>query len=242
MLYRTRLNASVDCVRFLQKQGLAFRGHDESKGSSNQGNFLELLWFLAKHNEEIDKVVLDNAPENHQMIAPHIQRDIANAAASETLDALLKDLGNLSFAILIDESRDISIKEQLTIVLRYVDKRGHVIKRFLGITHVCNTPAVELKKTIDSVLSKHNLSISRLRGQGYDRASNMQGELNGLKTLILNDNSSAYYVHYFAHQLQLTLVAVAKNHIQIVTFFSLVNSIYKVVGASSKCRDILREK
>jgi hypothetical protein len=36
MLYRTRLNASVDCVCFLQQQGLAFHGRDESKGSSNQ--------------------------------------------------------------------------------------------------------------------------------------------------------------------------------------------------------------
>ncbi|XP_059441556.1 uncharacterized protein LOC132173901 [Corylus avellana] len=122
MIYRTRLNASVDCIRFLQQQGLAFRGHDESKGSSNQGNFRELLRFLATHNEEIDKVVLENAHENHQMIAPYIQKDITNAAASETIDAILKDLGESSFAILVDESCDISIKEQLAIVLRYVDK------------------------------------------------------------------------------------------------------------------------
>jgi hypothetical protein len=64
MVYKTHLNTSIDCVRFLQ-QGLAFCGHDESKGSSNQENFLELLRFLAKHNEEIDKVVLGNALENH---------------------------------------------------------------------------------------------------------------------------------------------------------------------------------
>jgi hypothetical protein len=64
----------------------------------------------------------------------------------------------------------------------------------------------------------------------------------GLKTLILNENSSAYYVHCFAHQLQLTLVAIAKNHIQIVTFFSLVNSVFNVVGASCKRRDVLHEK
>ena len=44
---------------------------------------------------------------------------------------------------------------------------------FLGIIHVSNTTAVELKKTIDSVLSRHNLNISRLRGQGYDEGSNM---------------------------------------------------------------------
>jgi hypothetical protein len=173
IVYKTCLNASVDCVRFLQQQGLAFYGHDESKGSSNQGKFLELLRFLAKHNEEIDKVVLENAHENHQMIAEAIQKDIANAAASKTLDAILKDLAESSFAILVDESRDISVKEQLTIVLCYVDKRSHVIERFLGIAHISNTTVVELKKTIDSMLSRHNLSISRLRGQGYDRASNM---------------------------------------------------------------------
>jgi hypothetical protein len=176
------------------------------------------------------------------MIVPHIQRDIANATASETLDVILKDHGNLSFTILVDESRDISIKGQLAIVLHYVDKQGNVIEYFLGITYVCNTTAVELKKTIDSVLSRHNLSISKLRGQGYDGASNMRGELNELTTLILNDNSSAYYIHCFAHQLLLTLLAVAKNHIQIVTFFNLVNSIYNVVGASSKRCDILHEK
>jgi hypothetical protein len=113
---------------------------------------------------------------------------------------------------------------------------------FLGITHVSNTTAAELKRTIDSVLSKHNLSIYRLRGQGYDGASNMQSELNGLKTLILNDNSAAYFVHCFAHQLQLTLVAIAKNHIQIITFFSLVNSIFNLVGASCKRCDTLHEK
>ena len=201
-----------------------------------------MLWFHAKHNEEIDKVVLENALENQQMIAGATQKDITNAATSTTLDAILKDLGESSFVILVDESHDISVKEQLTIVLRYVDKWGHVIERFLGIAHVSNTTAAELKKTIYSMFSRHNLSISRLRGQRYDGASNMRGELNGLKTLILNENSSAYYVHCFAHQLQLTLVVVAKNYIQIATFFSLVNSIFNVVGASSKRHDILCEK
>ena len=37
----TRLLASIDCVRFLLHQGLAFRGHDESSDSKNMGNFKE---------------------------------------------------------------------------------------------------------------------------------------------------------------------------------------------------------
>ena len=70
----------------------------------------------------------------------------------------------------------------------------------------------------------------------------MQGELNRLKTLILKDNPSTYYVHCFATQLQLTLVAIAKNHIQIATFFNLVAKVFNTVRASCKRRDIFREK
>lgn len=43
--------------------------------------------------------------------------------------------------------------------------------------------------------------FKQIRGQGYDGASNMRGEFNGLKAMILRDNPSAHYVHCFAHQL-----------------------------------------
>ena len=62
--YRSRLNASIDCVRFLLRQGLAFRGDDESENSSNQGNFLALLHFLSDHNDDIKAVTLENALQN----------------------------------------------------------------------------------------------------------------------------------------------------------------------------------
>ena len=70
--YRLRLTASVDCIRFLLRQGLAFRGHCESKESINKGNFIELLQFLANHNEEVSKVVLKNAHGNLQLTSPTI--------------------------------------------------------------------------------------------------------------------------------------------------------------------------
>ncbi|XP_074341928.1 uncharacterized protein LOC141679326 [Apium graveolens] len=49
-------------------------------------------------------------------------------------------------------------------------------------------------------------------GQGYNGASNMQGAINGLKTLVLNECPQAYFVHCFAHQLQLTQVIIAKKN------------------------------
>uniref|UniRef100_A0A2N9EUU1 TTF-type domain-containing protein n=1 Tax=Fagus sylvatica TaxID=28930 RepID=A0A2N9EUU1_FAGSY len=185
--YRTRLNASVDCIRFLLRQGLAFRGHDESEDSSNQGNFLELLRFLADHNEDIKAVTLRNAPENNMMISPTIQK-------------------------------------------------GHCIE------HVIDTTALSLKAAVEDLFCRHRLSLSRLRGQGYDGASNMQGQFNGLKTLIMKENESAYYVHCFAHQLQLALVAVAKNNNKIATFFNFVANVVNIAGGSCKRLDLLKEK
>ena len=55
--------------------------------------------------------------------------------------------------------------------------------------------------------------------QGYDRASNMQSNISGLKTLILKENKSAFYVYCFAHQFQLTLVAIAKITLILLNFF-----------------------
>ncbi|KAM5552412.1 zinc finger MYM-type protein 1-like [Rosa sericea] len=239
--YRIRLSASIGVVRILLKQGLPFRGHDESENSNNRGNFLEILEWLCGYNEDIKAVTLKNAPENLKLTSPDIQKDIVSAISVEVVNRIASELGDSLFAILVDESRDMSSKEQMAIVLRYVDG-GNVIERFVGIEHVMNTNAITLKEAIDDFLSRHGLSISRLRGQGYDGASNMRGELNGLKTLILNENKCAFYVHCFAHQLQLALVAVAKNHDLVSDFFTLVANVVNVVGASAKRRDILREK
>lgn len=239
--YRVRLGASVDCVRYLLCGGLPFRGHDESEDSISKGNFLELLKFLADHNESINKVVLGNTPKNNKISHSDIQKDIANAAACETTNAIIKDLDNDLFSILVDESRDISVKEQMAVVIRYVNKKGLVMERFLGIKHVVDTTALSLKAGIENLLSRHGLSLTKIRGQGYDGASNMRGELNGLKTLIMRENESAFYVHCFAHQLQLTLVAVAKNHTYVAEIFSVLTRLVNVAGGSCKRQDMLRE-
>nr|XP_029149630.1 zinc finger MYM-type protein 1-like [Arachis hypogaea] len=238
--YRTHLTATIECIRFLLQQGLAFRGDDESHNSNNQGNFLELLDFLAQHNTEIDRV-FKNARGNLKLVAPKIQKDIVRAAASETTKVIIDDLGDDLFAVLVDEARDISVKEQMAVCLRYVNKEGIVMERFLGLVHVSSTNALSLKVALESLLTKHNLSLARIRGQGYDGATNMQEEFNGLKSLILKENACAFYVHCFAHQLQLALVVVAKKQVEIALLFNLLASLCNIVGASYKRKDMLRE-
>ncbi|XP_042065401.1 zinc finger MYM-type protein 1-like [Salvia splendens] len=175
------------------------------------------------------------------MTSPSVQKDMANACAVETTLDILGELGDRHFSILVDESRDCSTKEQMAIVIRFVNKDGQIIERFLALVHVKKTTSVCLKEAIDSVFAKFKLSLSRLRGQGYDGTSNMRGECNGLKALILKENPSAWYVHCFAHQLQLVCVAVCKTNQYVCDFFSYLISIVTTCGSSCKRADMIRQ-
>ena len=217
--YRLRLNASVDASRYLLQQGIPFRAHDESENSGNKGNFLELIRYTADQNEAVRKVVLENAPKNNQMTSPPIQRDIVHCFAEEVVKSIIEEVDHGIFGLLVDESADISHKEQMAVVLRFVDKNGTIKERFIGVVHVKETSSLTLQLAIDDLFAKYGLSLKNVRGQGYDGASNMRGEFNGIRFLILRENSSNYYVHCFAHQLQLVVVAVAKKHFEVGDFF-----------------------
>ncbi|XP_021761757.1 zinc finger MYM-type protein 1-like [Chenopodium quinoa] len=240
--YRTRLEASIESIQWILLQGLPFRGHDEKESSLRRGNFLSLLSLISKGNPEYSKVVFKNAPSNCQLTSPKVQKDIINACAKETTKAMLEDIDGGLFSILADESADVSDKEQLALCLRYVNRKGEVCERLLGIVHVVNTASLTLKTAIESLLMEHSLSFSQVRGQGYDGASNMQGSINGLRTLIENECKEAYFVHCFAHQLQLTQVALAKKNSDCAWLFvDVLAPLLNFVGGSPKRKEFLRE-
>jgi hypothetical protein len=114
------------------------------------------------------------------LVSPDIQTDIVKCFAEEILHSILQDMGVDVFCLLVDESKDVSCKEQMAIVLRYVDNFGDVKESFVALVHVKNTTASNLKSCIDYLFPKLKLNLKQVRGQGYDGASNMRGELNGL--------------------------------------------------------------
>ncbi|KAK9049697.1 hypothetical protein SSX86_031334 [Deinandra increscens subsp. villosa] len=53
------------------------------------------------------------------------------------------------------------------------EELGAVKERFIGLVHVMKTSALSLKYDVDELFAMYNLSLSNVRGQGYDGASNM---------------------------------------------------------------------
>ncbi|PIA35273.1 hypothetical protein AQUCO_03600147v1 [Aquilegia coerulea] len=123
--------------------------------------------------------------------------------------------------------------------LKVVDDSGSVRERFLAIVGVVDTKAITLKKEISNVLAYSNLHACHMRGQGYDGASNMRGAWNGLQALFLKESPCAYYIHCFAHRLQLVLVAASKDTQDVWLFFLKLASIVNLVGAPPNCKTIL---
>ncbi|OMO50321.1 hypothetical protein COLO4_38128 [Corchorus olitorius] len=124
--------------------------------------------------------------------------------------------------------------------LSFLDRDGFVRERFFDIVHVKNAAALTLKNEICGVLSRHNLLVENMQGQGYDGASNMCGEWHGLHALFLNDCPFAYYVHCFAHRLQLALVAALKDEVHVHGFFDKLTSVVNFVGGSCMRQDELQ--
>jgi hypothetical protein len=56
-----------------------------------------------------------------------------------------------------------------------VNDEGKVVERFFGFKHIEKCTSAALEEVSVDMLSSHKLSISMLRGQGYDGASNMRG-------------------------------------------------------------------
>jgi hypothetical protein len=236
---RLQLKVSIDVVRVLALQGIAFRGRDESSTSVNRGNFLEILDVVASYDKKVAEVIA-KAPKNATYTSPQIQKEILHVFSMKVMNAIREEIGDAKFCIIVDEARDESMREQMAVVIRFVDKDGFVRERFFGVVHVSDTVALTLKKEIYSLLSRYNLDIQNIRGQGYDGASNMRGESNGLQALISHDCPYAYYIHCFAYRLQLALVAASKAVIPVGKFFDRLAFIINIVGASCKHNEQLK--
>ncbi|XP_062230279.1 uncharacterized protein LOC133927984 [Phragmites australis] len=82
------------------------------------------------------------------MTSPTIQKELAKCCAVEITKAIKEEMGGCLFSVLVDESRDISVKEQMAVVVRFVSKKGELIERFLGIKHVTDTTSEALKRAL----------------------------------------------------------------------------------------------
>ena len=86
-----------------------------------------------------------------------------------------------------------SNKEQMSHVLRFVDKYFDVREEFLGFLH-CKSGLSEkaLSETLLGAISELKLDTNDCRGQGYDEAAAVSGSKNGMAAHIRKGKPKSY--------------------------------------------------
>ena len=165
--------------------------------------------------------------------AQDVQNEILKVMSHSVLQQVSSTLRSAKFlAVMIDETTDISNKEQVVIYLRHVHENlmGH--EEFVGLHVVESTEASSLYGVVNDILLRLNLSTKKLRAQCYVGASPMAGKCGGLAKMITNDEPRAVYIHCYGHALNLACSDVVKNSQTIKNSLDTAYEIVKLVKKS----------
>ena len=176
----------VRVVRYLLRQGLVFRGHNE-----DEGNFMQLLNLMA----EDDKAMQLYMCKKTKYVSAQAQNELIEMFGEVIVRKQASDIHKKNiFAILVDGTQDIAGEEQESIRIRYVDEELTVHETFLGLYNVASNTGDALSRMMFDV-----------RAQTYDGASNMSGAYNGCQATVKEQQPLAMFFHCGAHMANLVM-------------------------------------
>ena len=136
------------------------------------------------------------------------------------------------YSVLVDESKDISKKEQLSVALRYVDDEAVVQEHFLTFTEATTCTAEGLTDHILATLNQFDLDPQHIVSQGYDDDAVMSGKYSGVQEHLRQAAPYAVYIHCYAHTLNLVLVDSTKILSCAREFFVLLEHLYVFISTT----------
>ena len=250
---RQILRSIIKCIIFCGRQNIPLRGHRSESSpysgennfatSGNPGNFQCLLQFRMDAGDVLLQDHFSNPDKNAQYRSPTIQNDLIAACKQWIQGRIINEVKSSKyFAVCADEAADISNKEQLPLVLRFVDSSGSIREEFIEFIHCdSGTSGAAIPEKILSGLEQLGLDPKDLRGQGYDGVGNMAGRIQGAAARITEQYPSAYYVHCGSHALNLCVVSACTVQ-SVRNMHGTLEEIYIFYQYSPKRQQLLEEK
>ncbi|XP_076348019.1 zinc finger MYM-type protein 1-like, partial [Tachypleus tridentatus] len=227
---RHYIRAVIDALLYTACQNEAQRGHREGSQSNNRGNFLELLDMIFRYDEIVKKKL--SGPGNAKYMHHDIQNELLDIIAGMIRKNISKEIMKAEhFALMVDETKDVSKQEQLSIMVRYHHQQS-LHEEFLDFTGAEGLDADSLLKKIMETLAKCGIVHNACIGQCYDGAAVMSGHNSGVLERFRKEVSQAVYVHCYAHRLNLVLVDCMHNVQAVAEFFETIQKLYKFFSTS----------
>lgn len=163
--------------------------------SSNRGNFIELLKW-SSGTDSVASSILNDSAKNSTYLSPQIQNELISLVASNIRQQITEKVSSIHFSgkfyfissfkikgcvfsLMVDESRDISGNEQLSVVVRVIDLevtaskdhsyRSSLFKEyFLGFIKLVEFDAQSLTDEIVKFLSSLNIDLKHCIAMCFD--------------------------------------------------------------------------
>jgi hypothetical protein len=149
------------------------------------------------------------------------------------LDKISDEIRRAScFALMCDETKDISKTEQISVVIRYY-LDGTIYERFIGFRAAKNLDAKSLLSYIKELLNQCGVDMQKCIAQTYDGASVMSGRVKGVQKLFRDEVPRAIYVHCYNHRLNLITVDICKNLSHGKLFFDFLETLFVFMSGSA---------
>lgn len=171
----------IDIVLYLGRHCLPFRGHREGWKDDIRGNFKNLAILLAKYSPPLSCHLTEvqiRAKHTHNFVSWNRQNQFILAIETNIRNTIKNEILNAKFfSLSLDTTFDVSRIEQLSLVIRYINKsNGVVCERLIAVRETLMTIGQHLFTVLDDICKDMCLDWKTyLIGQLYDGAASMRG-------------------------------------------------------------------
>ena len=150
---RKRLIKVAENIRYLSRQGIAFRGD----GDEVDSNFMQLMHLRALDDPDLVSFL---SKKTNKYTSPQIQNELIKIMALQILwhvSTLVQ--ASKYFALMADEVSDSANNEQFVICLRWVNDNLELNEDFIGLYHVESIQADVLVGCLQDCMLHLNIDI-----------------------------------------------------------------------------------
>ena len=138
------------------------------------------------------------------------------------------------YTLIVDETTDMAIKEQVSLCLHTVDEKFNVEEDFVSFYETSSTTSEVLVRVIKDVLFRLDIKLNRYRGQTYDGATSMSGVNTGVAARIAAEEKRALNTKCFAHSLNLAVQDATKSNSLIGDVLVAIQELNNLTRSSAK--------
>lgn len=236
--WRNILRIIIDVILFCSKNNLALRGTTEKIGDLNSGIFLQLIELISHYSPILAQHVQEVKQSNFSTsyFSPSIQNEIIVLLGQTIRNKIITSIKKAKYyGIMFDCTPDISHKEQMSQIIRYVkidNTEISIEESFIDFIQSREKTGTGLANEILKKLEEDGIELKKCRAQGYDNGANMAGKYNGVQAVICRKNELATFIPCAAHSLNRIGVHAAETSPTMISFFGTVQKVFNFFSSS----------